>query len=515
MSSFALPIAALKPALTGLGKVLNRQTRLPVLSMIKIERTKEGRIILTTSDRDHFVSFRMDGPKQPQESEPEALLVPFDELLAVTKSCGKGEQILIQRDGPNFVSIRYAIGSQYAEYKVERAPVEEFPEIPVLKGEPVTLPDSLRCSILQAFECASTDDTRQVLNSAYLDVGQRECQHVVATDGRHLFSSNSFTLPLGNSIILPTHRFLQWREFHRDGEWRLRVAAGAEKDGPAHIQVSSRHWRFITSEPGGNYPNWRQVVPSSSEMKSSFELEPHTVEQMIQAIQRMPCHDPLHFAIGLEMTGNAVHLIGKTGIAEHWIRVPVPAVRITGKTLATFLNRNYLLKALRFGLTRIELIDPMSPLRISAGGRQMIIMPVRSEAVPPPPATSVQPEPSEPPTGAEVDPRKPPTRTPSAPPPGKAPPAMGHTRQVFRRTKATSSPKAAPAEADAANTAARVDGALHAIDSLRETLQRGLSGLRELSHKLRLLRREQTSTGRELPPSGSSRRTLPDTRREH
>ncbi|MHA3774855.1 hypothetical protein ACXR0O_25325 [Verrucomicrobiota bacterium sgz303538] len=513
MSSFALPIAALKPALTGLGKVLNRQTRLQALSMIKLERTREGRIILTTSDRDHFVSFRMDEPKQPKEGEPEALLVPFDELRAVMKSCGKGEHILIERDGPNFVSMRYAIGSQYAEYKVESTPVEEFPEIPVIKAEPIAVPDSLRCSIMQAFECASTDDTRQVLNGAYLDVSQQECQHVVATDGRHLFSSNSFTLPLGKSIVLPTHRFLQWREFHRDGEWRLRVAAGAEKDSPACIQVSSKHWRFITSETEGSYPNWRQVVPSSSETTSSFELEPQAVEQVIQAIQRMPCHDPLHFAIGLEMTGNAVHLLGKTDVAEHWIRVPLTAVRITGKPVTTFLNRNYLLKALRFGLTRVELIDPMSPLRFSAGGRQMIVMPVRAEAVPPPPTSSVQPDPSVPLTGAEADPGKPPARTAAVPPPGTAPLAVGHTRHVSRRTNTKRRPKAAPA--GAANTAARVDGALHAIDSLRETLQKGLSGLRELSSKLRLLRREQTSTGRELPPGGSSRRSLPDTRHRH
>ena len=47
MSQFALPIAELKPALAGLGKVIAKRCTLPVLGNIKIERTKDGWIALT------------------------------------------------------------------------------------------------------------------------------------------------------------------------------------------------------------------------------------------------------------------------------------------------------------------------------------------------------------------------------------------------------------------------------------------------------------------------------------
>ncbi len=54
---------------------------------------------------------------------------------------------------------------------------------------------------------------------------------MVGTDGRNLFSSNSFTLPLKHSLIIPSQKFIGWKEFKRDGEWQLKVASAEKKDG--------------------------------------------------------------------------------------------------------------------------------------------------------------------------------------------------------------------------------------------------------------------------------------------
>ena len=42
MKPITLPMAELKPALTGLGKLIQKSHGLPVLKTIKIERTAEG-----------------------------------------------------------------------------------------------------------------------------------------------------------------------------------------------------------------------------------------------------------------------------------------------------------------------------------------------------------------------------------------------------------------------------------------------------------------------------------------
>jgi hypothetical protein len=49
-------------------------------------------------------------------------------------------------------------------------------------------------------ECASTDETRVILNGCYLDLSDQKCTQIVATDGRHLYSSNSFRAPQSLSI---------------------------------------------------------------------------------------------------------------------------------------------------------------------------------------------------------------------------------------------------------------------------------------------------------------------------
>jgi DNA polymerase III sliding clamp (beta) subunit (PCNA family) len=67
---------------------------------------------------------------------------------------------------------------------------------------------TLRESLLEAMDCASVDSTRYVLNGTFIDAKDSKANYVVATDGKHLYSANSFTLPLKESVIIPTHKFL-------------------------------------------------------------------------------------------------------------------------------------------------------------------------------------------------------------------------------------------------------------------------------------------------------------------
>jgi len=57
MNKIHLPVAELKPALIGLGKVINKRTTLPVLNHIKIERTRDGWSVATTGPRGHASTF--------------------------------------------------------------------------------------------------------------------------------------------------------------------------------------------------------------------------------------------------------------------------------------------------------------------------------------------------------------------------------------------------------------------------------------------------------------------------
>ena len=377
MSKIQLPIAELKPALAGLGKVIQKSTTLPVLKAVKVDRTRDGWITLTGTDLDAFITLRLE---EPVAGEPASILVPYDDLAKIAKGCASGQMITIEQCGKDSVVLHYAVGQQSAQITLESPEVKEFPPVPKIKSEPVSLNNGIRIALLEAMDCASTDATRYVLQGACIDVSDRKCHHIVGTDGRHLYTSNSFALPLTESLIIPTHKFLGWKEFSADGEWQLRVQPKL-KEQAGHIQISSRRWRFIHRTIDGTYPNWRHIVRNPDETRTTIELEPASANAVIADIARIPCHDKVNRTIGIEIKGRHVRLLGKSQASEAWTSFEIEPSKITGREVAIFLNRDFLAKALRFGLHRIEIIDEMSPLRFVSGGRQMVVMPLRPGAV--------------------------------------------------------------------------------------------------------------------------------------
>src|SRR5207244_2372516 len=79
--------------LTGLGKIINPRSALPVLQSLRIERTPDGWVCLTATDLERFATLRLE---QPAKGEPFALLAPFEELCRLAKSRGKDERLELE-----------------------------------------------------------------------------------------------------------------------------------------------------------------------------------------------------------------------------------------------------------------------------------------------------------------------------------------------------------------------------------------------------------------------------------
>lgn len=505
MSPIALSLTELKPALTGLGKVLNRHSALPVLNYIRIERTPDGWITLIATDLDHFVTVRSD---LPSAGEPVSLLVPYDELLKISKGRGKDEEIFLTPADNSSVSIRSAIGDQFAETKVESLPVEEFPTLPQISGGPIALNTALRSAVQQALECASTDETRLILNGACLDVSKPKAHYVVGTDGRHLFSSNSFALPLKDSVLIPSHRFLGWKEFHADGEWQLQVGAKEKNGDSPPFQISSRRWQFLSRQIDGNYPNWRQVVPDGSGTQTTIEVDPDAVETLLQTITKMPDHDELNHGVGLQVIGHQVLLIGRSSKDGDWTRVTIAGTEFKGKEVTTFLNRELLAKALRFGLTKIEIIDPLSPVKFSEGGRQMIVMPVRADTTPIKPTAPTDPMP------VAAQPESTVPESVLANSPGATPPPIAEQPErkpmpegANGTTSGTSTTKATMSQEKSA-----LETALAQIEIVRGDFRSAIAGLNKLAENLKQAQREQKTNEKEVQSVRQTLRSLQSVR---
>lgn len=472
MKPIPLPIAELKPALAGLGKVINARATLPVLQCVKVERTAEGWIALTGTDLDRFITMRLE---HPGDGPPATVLLPLDQLVQVVKNCGSGETIEVESN-PAASLIRFPLGNESGESKVPFVAPDEFPQTPRLKAEAIPLPAALRESILEALDCASIDSTRYVLNGAYIDAGNPKANYIVGTDGMHLYSANSFALPLKHSVILPSHKFLGWKEFNSDGEWQL-------KADNQHVQLSTRRWRFISKQIEGTYPNWRQTVPHPSDAKTIFTLDPARLDTLTKLIQRMPCHDDRYHCIGLEWKDGQFLLLGRDTASEPWLRVPVPDVKAAGPEITIFVNRKLLTKALQFGLNTISLIDPLSPLRLHSQGKQMIVMPLRPEGAPTPPPANQQPASVTMPPSRPVSPPAPPERKPMITNPTSEGPTPNESKSA-------------------------TEEALDLTLQIRDKLNEGFNMLRDLSLKLKAVHREQKINSREFNSVRSTLRSL-------
>ena len=492
MNPITLPMNELRPALAGLSKIIARRPTLPVLGCIRIERTKTGKVELAASDLDTAAVVQLDAPAQ---GEPAAFLVPYEDLNNAAKSCGRGDSLAITLVEGNQVAIRFPVGGQPTEHRCPSIPVDEFPDIASVCTNPIPLDRHLRDAIHDAMDCACTDTNRAILNGACLDVSQPQGHYVVATDGHHLFSSNSFTLPLKDSIIIPSHRFLNWKEFNQDGDWTLR-AARPERKQPPRFEIGSRHWRFIAQSLEGRYPNWRAVVPNPNNVKTTVEVEfGAEEEEVIRTIARMPDPDAQHHAIGMEIANRRLSLLSKSPGTDQSTRVELSAIKAVGPDVTIHLNRQFLTKALRLGLTRIEITDPLTPLRFSNGGRQMIVMPVR-----PAPATSINTPRTQsapvasttiPPRHAEQPERKPMPENNST---------NGATRSITTATPMETAERPA------------LETALAQIDVIRGEFRSAIAGLSKLGELLKQASREQKVSEREIQGVRQTLRSLQSVR---
>jgi DNA polymerase III sliding clamp (beta) subunit (PCNA family) len=478
MSKIHLPIVTLKPAIAGLGKIISRSSTLPVLQNIKVERNGDGVVSLTSTDLDHYITVSLE---EQSEGAALSMLVPYQDLQRITKRCGKTDIITISKAQGDKALVEFPIGTQTAQEHIESLPVGEYPPIPMLKADAVPINDDIRLSMLEAFQCASVDETRVILNGAYLDVTGKHGHYIVATDGRHLYSSNSFTLPLQNSLLIPDHKFLGWKEFNNDGEWQLRV----EKE---LFQISSRRWRFISRTIEGTFPNWRQVVPDEKQFNTTVTLSPVAMDAILALVPKIPCHDAINNPIGLVVEGKKLILRGRGANDSKWTNLDVEGATVKGKPVTAFVNRDFLTKALKFGMGTIEMIDPLTPLKFSNGGKQMVVMPIRA----------TDPAPDKSPARAEQASPDTITNTPEGP------------QEASPTERSTTMPKTptATTATDTVTTNGNGNGhhedkpaielALERIELIKGLHRETVRGLNDLADTLKQVQREQKTTDKEV-----------------
>lgn len=373
-----IPVAVLKTVLPGLSKIIAKKSTLPILGCVKVHQD-DKQIVIEATNLDETVYYGL--PNQTK-GPPCEVIVPLDELSKVVKRCSaKGVIRLVTEE--NKTLIRYSLAGGFVDEPVDTFLAKEWTVMPILKSEDIPLPQGFKETLRQAMECASTDDSRYILNGACLDVTTSDKAHyIVGTDGHQLFAANSFAFKLNASVLISTRRFLTWPGFMDDGEWRLKVLPKAENHSP-WVQISSDNWVYVAKQIDGNFPNWKHVVPRPNNKWTRITLDESAADLMLGTIPMMPGRDRQHEPIELEVRENSLFVKG-TGKNGNNGQAKINGATIIGKAVEVSINRNYMLKALRFGFRTFEIDDSLAPLLFTNGGKTMVVMPVRGPAAPVP-----------------------------------------------------------------------------------------------------------------------------------
>jgi DNA polymerase III sliding clamp (beta) subunit (PCNA family) len=487
----SISVSDLKPALTGLAKVVSNKATLECLRCIRVDATPERTTLLGT-DLEMFARVAL--PEAKCDS-PESFLLPFERLQSIARRFPPATVLNIK---PGRISCH--LGNGQLNEPITAPKLEEFPQELALATPPVPMPETFARRFTEAMGCSSTDATRYVLNGIELDVsGPEDSGHyLVGTDGRHLFSANSFTLPVPESVIIPNHKLLLWRGLV-DLPWAL---AGEKKKSNTLVRIVAGDWTLTLKTIEGNYPNWRQVVPHFRQHRTTVALpEGHGFAKLVAGL---PGADANNSPVDLVIENGAVAVKDTTGTSS----IVLEGGKAKGPDIKIRLNRDYLVKALDYGLTNIGLIDEMSALQFTREGRQMVVMPVRvADAAPPAEEPTDKQEVS---AGPATEPTNQPA--PSEPQPERKPmPAInGHTNGA-ETPHLNGAPRSTTPVSPAAEKPA-IEAAIEKLDGFKTVFREALVGVTELSTLLRQAVRDQKAGEKEVQSVRQTLRSLQSVR---
>lgn len=360
----------LKEAVAGLGRIVGRKNTLPILGGVKFDVGTDT--VAQVTDLDQRASFRF---KDAVATGTGSFIAGFDQV----KELAKGpdiDSIEFVLTGKDKLTVGNPIAGQVVTRDFTTLDPEEWPELPSdVKVKPVN-------GFLEAFQrvsaFASTDSTRYVLNGCYLDVsdkGQNKAR-IIATDGRRLTMANTMTLPISDSCIVPTTKFLAWSQLKGD------VLVGTAKKGSSvWFGLEVGPWSYVLKTVDGTYPNYRQVIPADVG-DNTIVFTDQDCASLKSILRAFPGDASGSIALRPGANG-AVTICGKgKDDARETTVVLAQGSTYTGKAPAIGVNRDFLMDAIDAGFRKFSFTDEMSPLVAKDSSATHVLMPMRVADMP-------------------------------------------------------------------------------------------------------------------------------------
>jgi DNA polymerase III subunit beta len=348
--------------------VVGVRTTLPILSNVLVKADGD-RVEFTATDLDVTVACAVEA----KIKKGGATTVPVKKLFGIVRELNNPE-IEIETDDRNTCSVR----SGASFYKINGLSADEFPPLPKFKEDKkVVLPqEKIRSMLKKTSFAISTDESRYVLNGIFISLKEHKLT-MVATDGRRLALVDEdvdVSEKSQGEFIVPAKAVSELSRLLSDkGEVEIRYS-----DNQASFTLKDEKGfsiLIITKLIEGNYPNYRQVIPSETKERVALPRE-----EFLHALKRAEIMTSdksnsvkLAFAKNnLAITANSPEV----GEARETM-----AINYKGKEMAIAFNPKYMidpLNALPNDEVFLELIDELSPGVFKINGPFLyVVMPMR------------------------------------------------------------------------------------------------------------------------------------------
>ena len=271
---------ALQQAVTQAARAVSGRAAIPVLAGLLLRAEGNG-LTITGYDMDMAIEVRTPASVE----EPGELVVPAKQFVGIVKSLPHSEIVM------TLVENSLKIQSDRTDFSLQTMNAAEFPALPEVGGQFAIIPHEAfgECARKVAY-AASVADNRAVYRAVNTMVADGELT-MVATDTFRLAVRRAPAPdcePL--SVLLPVGFVSEIERL--EGAVHLHLSDN-------HVQVQSGDTRVISRLIEGQWPDWRQVIPSTCATWITADRD-----ALIGALQRasLMCKDDLT-AVTLKLDG--------------------------------------------------------------------------------------------------------------------------------------------------------------------------------------------------------------------
>jgi len=237
-----------------LGRVRYTRGTLPIITHILATLDASG-ITLAVTDLDQWLETRADAV--PESNDPTSFLIPAGAMAAAIRADKNTTVTFTLRGGKKrqVLHVSAQCGGIQMESTHPTLDVADFPPRPNVIGPATTVPAYTMESLAVVAVCASTDETRYVLNGVLFTPDDGGT--LVATDGHRLGSAPALVPPVPFILANAAVHVLTHPDFTGQGA-EITVSEVADD---LNVSIRSGKHLLVSRTIAGNYPNYRQVIP--------------------------------------------------------------------------------------------------------------------------------------------------------------------------------------------------------------------------------------------------------------